>query len=77
MLSLGDRRLAPVIEAAADNGGHWRAAAASAGVDPDWYVLRDRSGDPFLPWQTIDCGIPERFFRSELSRTLDAVVTPR
>ncbi len=45
LLSLGDRRVAPVIEAAERNGGQWRAAAAEAGIDPDWYVFRDRRQD--------------------------------
>ena len=46
LLSLGDRRVAPVIEAAERNGGQWRAAVAEAGLDADWYVFRDRSDDP-------------------------------
>ena len=53
LLSLGDRRVAPAIEAAARNGLNWRAAAADAGVDPDFYVFRDRSGDAALPWDII------------------------
>ncbi|RPJ58664.1 MAG: hypothetical protein EHM24_28520 [Acidobacteria bacterium] len=77
LLSLGDRRVAPVIEAAALNGGQWRAAAAEAGVDPDWYVLRDRSNDPLLPWHAIEGGVSEAFFRSEFARGLDAGITPR
>jgi radical SAM superfamily enzyme YgiQ (UPF0313 family) len=76
MLSLGDRRVASVIEAVAENGGQWRSAADAAGVDPDWYVFRDRSTDTFLPWQIIDCGVPEPFLRSEFSRGLAATVTP-
>ena len=43
LLSLGDRRVAPAIEAAERNGGNWRAAVAEAGVDADFYVFRDRS----------------------------------
>ena len=45
LLSLGDRRVGAVVEAAERNGGQWRAAAAEAGIDPDWYVFRDRSHD--------------------------------
>ena len=43
LLSLGDRRVAPAIEAAERNGGNWRAAVAEAGVDADFFVFRDRS----------------------------------
>ena len=45
LLSLGDRRVAPAIEAAERNGGNWRAAVAESGVDADFYIFRDRSGD--------------------------------
>ena len=31
LLSLGDRRVAPAIEAAERNGGNWRAAVAESG----------------------------------------------
>ena len=43
LLSLGDRRVAPAIEAAERNGGNWRAAVAEAGVDADFYIFRDRT----------------------------------
>ena len=42
LLSLGDRRVAPAIEAAERNGGNWRAAVAETGVDADFYIFRDR-----------------------------------
>lgn len=70
LLSLGDRRLAPVIEAAERNGGQWRAAADEAGIDPDWYLFRDRGADPVLPWDVIDGGLKRPFFRAELQRSL-------
>ena len=68
LLSLGDRRVAPVIEAATENGGNWRAAAASAGVDPDFWVFRDRSHDAHLPWDIIDGGMKDSFFRAEFTK---------
>ena len=43
LLSLGDRRVAPAIEAAERNGGQWRRAVADSGVDGDFYIFRDRS----------------------------------
>ena len=70
LLSLGDRRVAPAIEAAERNGGNWRAACAEAGVDADFYVFRDRSGDAVLPWDIIDGGMKESFFRSEFDKAL-------
>ncbi len=68
LLSLGDRRVAPVIEEAERNGGQWRAAAAATGVDPDWYVFRDRSQDRVLPWDIIGGGMKPEFLRKEFDR---------
>ena len=70
LLSLGDRRIAPVIEIAASNGGDWRAALAATKVDADGWVLRDRSKDLTLPWDIIDGGQKESFFRSEMEKSL-------
>ena len=70
LLSLGDRRVAPVVVAAERNGGQWRAAAAEAGVDPAFYVYRDRSHDAVLPWDIIDGGLKSAFYRSEFEKGL-------
>ncbi len=72
LLSLGDRRVAPAIEAAEANGGDWRRAVADAGVDAGFYVFRDRSGDDVLPWSIIDGGMKETFFRNEFDKSLRA-----
>ena len=70
LLSLGDRRVAPAIEAAERNGGNWRAACAESGVDADFYVFRDRSKDAVLPWHIIDGGMKDDFFRNEFDKAL-------
>ena len=72
LLSLGDRRVAPAIEAAERNGGNWRAAVKEAGIDADFYVFRDRSRDDVLPWDIIDGGMKDTFFRSEAEKALRA-----
>ena len=72
LLSLGDRRVADVIERAEQNGQNWRAAAAETRIDADAYLYRDRSQDPFLPWQIIDGGFKSGFFRAELDKSLRA-----
>ena len=68
LLSLGDRRVAPAIEAAERNGGNWRAAVAEAGIDADFFVFRDRSNDTVLPWDIIDGGMKDSFFRAEFEK---------
>ena len=70
LLSLGDRRVAPAIEAAERNGGNWRAAVAETNVDADFYIFRDRSADPVLPWDIIDGGMKTTFFQSEFQKAM-------
>jgi radical SAM superfamily enzyme YgiQ (UPF0313 family) len=70
LLSLGDRRVAPAIEIAERNGQNWRAAVAEAGVDADFYIFRDRTGDAMLPWDVIDGGMKKAFFQSEYEKGL-------
>ncbi|HUE86750.1 MAG TPA: radical SAM protein [Vicinamibacterales bacterium] len=72
LLSLGDRRVAPAIEAAERNGGQWRRAVEEAGVDGDFFIFRDRSGDAVLPWDIIDGGMKSGFFRGELEKSARA-----
>ncbi|MBA3270964.1 MAG: radical SAM protein [Acidobacteria bacterium] len=69
LLSLGDRRVAPAIEAAERNGGQWRRAVQESGVDGDFYIFRERSQDAMLPWDIIDGGMKASFFRSELEKS--------
>ncbi|NQW02872.1 MAG: radical SAM protein [Acidobacteria bacterium] len=75
LLSLGDRRVADVIERAEQNGGQWRAAVADVGLDADAYLYRNKESDSFLPWQIIDGGMKESFFRTELEKSLRAEQT--
>jgi radical SAM superfamily enzyme YgiQ (UPF0313 family) len=75
LLSLGDRRVAPAIEAAERNGGNWRAAVAETGVDADFYVFRDRTADAVLPWDIIDGGMKASFFHAEFDKGLRGEMT--
>jgi radical SAM superfamily enzyme YgiQ (UPF0313 family) len=70
LLSLGDRRVASAIEIAERNGQNWRAAVADAGIDGDFYIFRDRTGDAMLPWDIIDGGMKASFFQNEYAKGL-------
>jgi radical SAM superfamily enzyme YgiQ (UPF0313 family) len=70
LLSLGDRRVAAVVEAAERNGQNWRAAVAETGVDADYFIFRDRTADAVLPWDVIDGGMKSSFFQSEYEKAL-------
>ena len=87
VLSRGDRRVADVIELVWRRGGRldawsdyfsvdrWMQAFADAGIDPNFYALRERPVDEVLPWDMIDVGVRkahlvkerEKCYRSELS----------
>ncbi|MGV3517729.1 radical SAM protein [Luteitalea sp.] len=72
LMSLGDRRVAPAIDMVERNGGNWREAVDVTGVDADFYIFRDRSADAYLPWDVIDGGMKQSFFRSELDKSTRA-----
>lgn len=72
LLSLGDRRIAPVIEIAEQNGGNWREAVQRAGIDAGFYIYRDRSADQVLPWHIIDGGLKDNFYRGEFEKSTRA-----
>jgi radical SAM superfamily enzyme YgiQ (UPF0313 family) len=75
LLSLGDRRVARVIESAERHSGNWRAGVRDSGVDPDFYVFRDRRQDLVLPWDIIDTGVKTSFLETEISKALRAEQT--
>jgi radical SAM superfamily enzyme YgiQ (UPF0313 family) len=70
LLSLGDRRVAAVVDAAERNGQNWRGAVAETGVDADFYIFRDRRNDAVLPWDVIDGGMKASFFHNEYEKAL-------
>ena len=81
LLSLGDRRVAPAIEAAEANGGDWRKAVADAGVDADFYVFREKAAGRSASVEHHrrrheGVVLPQRA-RQELSRGMDAAAQAR
>lgn len=88
VLARGDRRLAPVILKAYENGSlydswseyfkneAWMDAFSKCGVDPDFYTVRHRNEDEIFPWDFIDTGVTKEFLLKEWNRAKDGVVTP-
>ncbi len=88
VLARGDRRVAPVIEAAYRGGAMfdswgenfqndvWMQAFSDCGVDPDFYTTRERSLDEILPWDFIDAGVSKEFLKREWSRAQNGQLTP-
>ncbi len=87
VLSRGDRRLFPAILAAAAEGcldswseffswERWRRALESAGLDPAWYVERERNREETLPWDHIHSGVEREFLWDEFRKALAGESTP-
>ncbi len=76
-LSRGDRRMGSVIEAAWRRGARfdawqdqfkfeaWLEAFRDCGLDPDFYLHRERPIDERLPWEHIDSGLRKRFLTED------------
>jgi len=88
LLARGDRRVAPVIEAAYRGGAlfdswtecwdyrKWEAALAECGISMDFYTKRPRAESEILPWDFIDIGVTKQFLLREWHRAQEAKVTP-
>lgn len=53
----------------------WMEAFEKAGVDPDFYALRERPVDEVNPWDMLDCGVEKRYFVSEWEKAQRAETT--
>ncbi len=84
----GDRRLGPVIEAAALSGARldgwdeyfnyakWYDAFRKCGIEEDFYTVRGYGEEEILPWDTIDVGVTKRFLQLERRRAYEEKITP-
>lgn len=88
ILARGDRRLAPVLEEVAKNGGkldawtehfdyqRWADAFKACKVDGEFYSLRKRSFDEILPWDHIDIGVSKAYLQNEAEKAYQGQTTP-
>ena len=84
----GDRRLAPVLEAAVRSGARldgwdehfnyakWYSAFRDCGIEESFYTTRGYGEDEILPWDPIDIGVTKKFLLRERKRAYDGLVTP-
>lgn len=70
VLARGDRRLGAVIYDAACHGGMraWYMAMRQQGLDPAFYLFRNRHKDEILPWENIDIAVDNAYLREESMR---------
>lgn len=88
VLSLGDRRVADVIETAWRIGckfdswdeymdyDRWMEAFQKVGLDPYFFANRQKSYEEPLPWDHIDCGVSKAYLKVEDRRSREGVFTP-
>jgi radical SAM superfamily enzyme YgiQ (UPF0313 family) len=72
LFSSGDRRVAPMIEAAARLHGDSNAAIRETRIDAHFHTSRRRSYNEILPWEIVDSGISREFMQREDERAQDA-----
>ena len=88
LLARGDRKISRVIENVYRQGEifsawteyfdyeRWLSAMEEEGLDPDFYVYRQRDTGETLPWDFIDAGVSKRFMQREYKKALEAEITP-
>lgn len=84
----GDRRVSKAIRLAYENGAlfdawteywnydRWVQAFTDAGLDMDFYTLRERGRDEIFPWDFICIGVTKKFLWKEWERAHAREVTP-
>lgn len=87
VLSRGDRRLLAAVMAASREGcfddwseffswERWRLALEGAGLDPAWYVERERGRGEVLPWDHLFPGVDRDFLWEEYRKAAAGEATP-
>ena len=87
-LASGDRRLGGVLQRLFERSGglqaweeffsleDWLTAFREEGLDPDFYVLRERGEEEYLPWDVIDDGVTKAHLLRELHLAREGAVSP-
>jgi len=70
LLSMGDRRVAPILLNAHRLDGNWKTALRASETNPDFFVYRPRELDEILPWDFIDHGIDKSHLMREYGLAL-------
>ncbi|MCP4371789.1 MAG: TIGR03960 family B12-binding radical SAM protein, partial [Deltaproteobacteria bacterium] len=76
LLSRGDRKVAKILSSAYKAGGNWAQTLKESPLNPDFYVLRERSLDELFPWDFIDHGISKSFLKKEYKKGMQAKTSP-
>ncbi|OGP98201.1 MAG: hypothetical protein A2Z51_12165 [Deltaproteobacteria bacterium RBG_19FT_COMBO_52_11] len=70
LLSMGDRRVGPIIMQAHRFEDDWSKAFRHSEINPDFFVHRPKELDEILPWDFIDHGIRKEYLVKEYMLSL-------
>jgi radical SAM superfamily enzyme YgiQ (UPF0313 family) len=70
LLSMGDRRVGPILMQAHMFEGDWSKAFRHSEINPDFFVYRPKGLDEILPWDFIDHGIRKEYLVKEYMLSL-------
>jgi radical SAM superfamily enzyme YgiQ (UPF0313 family) len=73
LLSMGDRRLAPVLIRMARGEADLRRAMKEEGLDLDSYIHREKPRDEELPWAYIDNGMKPDLLERQYEKALGSI----
>jgi len=88
IFSRGDRRLGKVVHEAWRRGARfdgwgelfrkriWEDSLASVGLDPAFYLKRERNQDEIFPWDHIESGVTKEFLWDEWQKAIQEALTP-
>jgi hypothetical protein len=69
ILALGDRRVAGALEHACLNGTSLGRGLKAVGLDPAFYLFRERGREERLPWDIVDNGVAKAYYLRELEKS--------
>jgi radical SAM superfamily enzyme YgiQ (UPF0313 family) len=76
LLSRGDRRTGALLPHLAQ-GLNLAAACREEGLDPSFYIHRERREDEIFPWEVLDSGVSRGYLWREYRQALAGLLTPR
>jgi radical SAM superfamily enzyme YgiQ (UPF0313 family) len=76
ILALADRRVADALEHAALHDVDLKRGMKAAGLDPAFYLFRERGRDEVLPWDIVDNGVSKAYYLRELDKARQERLSP-
>ena len=76
VIALGDRRVGDALELAVVKDLDLRRALRETGLDPAFYLFRNRPYAEALPWDVVDNGVEKAYFWKELERSRQERLSP-